>query len=171
LVHQVTTYGWLDPLATSRHAQVVVDQPRFPGLSPEYVRTFAATTFHSFWAQFGWMAIPAPDRLYWVWGALSLLGAVGLCMTGRTFAARWWLMLLVVLLSLLGYVGYNLVYLQLQGRYLFIGLAPLCALLVRGWAAWLPERVRPTGPLVLGALLVVLNVYTLTRVLEPGFRG
>src|SRR5439155_10181352 len=40
LAHQVTTYGWADPLATARHAAVVLDQPRFPGLSVEYVVGF-----------------------------------------------------------------------------------------------------------------------------------
>ena len=35
MVHQVTTYGWTDPFATSRHAAVVLDQPRFPWLEPE----------------------------------------------------------------------------------------------------------------------------------------
>jgi 4-amino-4-deoxy-L-arabinose transferase-like glycosyltransferase len=169
LVHQVTTYGWLDPFATSRHAQVVADQPRFPGLSLEYLQAFATTTFHSFWAQFGWMAIPAPDRVYWVWGAATLAGSLGLLRT--RLDTRWWLVLMVVLLTLVAYVGYNLSYLQLQGRYLFIGLAAIGALLVRGWAAWLPPRLRGVGPLAIGMLLVALNVYALTRVLEPGFRG
>lgn len=169
LVHQVSTYGWLDPLATSRHAQVVADQPRFPGLSPEYLQAFGTTTFHSFWAQFGWMAIPAPDRLYWVWGAFTLLGVLGLFRS--RLQARWRLGLAIVLLSLLAYVGYNLAFVQFQGRYLFIGLAPIAALLVRGWSAWLPQRLGATGPLGIGVLLVALNLYTLTRVLEPGFRG
>ena len=53
MVHQVTTYGWTDPLATSRHAAVVLDQPRFPGLSLSFVVSFLTITFHSFWAQFG----------------------------------------------------------------------------------------------------------------------
>ena len=46
LVHQVTTYGWTDPLAMTRHAQVVHDQKRFQGLSaplnwiPHYIPAF-----------------------------------------------------------------------------------------------------------------------------------
>src|SRR5260370_18235203 len=72
MIHQVTTYGWADPLATSRHAAVVLDQPRFPGLSPAYLGAFLTTSFHSFWAQFGWMSIVAPDRLYWLYGALTV---------------------------------------------------------------------------------------------------
>src|SRR5207302_4128569 len=77
LIHQVTTYGWTDPLATTRHAQVVLDQKRFQGLSPEFLGGFLTTTFHSFWAQFGWMAVVAPERLYWIWGLLSLVALGG----------------------------------------------------------------------------------------------
>src|SRR5207253_8130116 len=83
LIHQVTTYGWTDPLATSRHAQVVLDQQRFPGLSLDYAVRILTTTFHSFWAQFGWMAVVAPDRLYWIWGLLTLVALAGLCMRRR----------------------------------------------------------------------------------------
>jgi hypothetical protein len=79
--------------------------------------------------------------------------------------------LAIVLLSLLAYVGYNLTFLQFQGRYLFIALAPIAALLVRGWSALLPQRLRASGPLAIGVGLVALNLYALTRVLEPGFRG
>ena len=71
LAHQVTTYGWNDPLAMTRHAEVVGDQPRFAGFSLDYIWSFLTITFHSFWAQFGWMAIPATETLYWIWGLLA----------------------------------------------------------------------------------------------------
>src|SRR5260370_5682543 len=74
MIHQVTTYGWADPLATSRHAAVVLDQPRFPGVSSDYVASFLTITLHSLWAQFGWIGVVAPERLYWPHGVLSLLG-------------------------------------------------------------------------------------------------
>jgi hypothetical protein len=35
----------------------------------------------------------------------------------------------------------------------------------------MPRRFRAVGPLAIAVVLVALNVYTLTRVLEPGFRG
>jgi 4-amino-4-deoxy-L-arabinose transferase-like glycosyltransferase len=168
LVHQVTTYGWLDPLATSRHAQVVADQPRFRGLTPEYVGTFLKVTFQSFWAQFGWMAIPAPDRLYLIWGVSTVVGVIGLFKAARP-SRGWMLIGATVVITLVAYVAYNSSFLQLQGRYLFIALAPICALLVRGWSGWLPGRVQVPGGLAVGVALVLLNIYTLTRVLMPGF--
>jgi 4-amino-4-deoxy-L-arabinose transferase-like glycosyltransferase len=78
LVRQGLTYGWNDLFASRRHDQVVLDQPRFPGFTTDHVGYLAQTTFHSFWAQFGWMGLPVEDRLYWLWGILSVLAAVGL---------------------------------------------------------------------------------------------
>ena len=171
LIHQVTTYGWADPLAAARHAAVVVDQPLFPGLSPEYAGRFLTTTFHSFWAQFGWMGVVAPDRLYWGWGLLVLAAAAGLVLVGRQRLRQpgWRVLLATLGLALLAHVGYNLSFEQPQGRYLFPALVPVAALLVAGWAAWLPTGARAWGVLLLGGLLVAVNAYALVRVLVPGF--
>jgi 4-amino-4-deoxy-L-arabinose transferase-like glycosyltransferase len=170
LVHQVTTYGWSDPLALARHAQVVTDQPRFPGLSPSYVGDFLTVTFHSFWAQFGWMAIVAPFRLYVVWGVVAALALIGLVL-GRTCIAApvWRLMLAIVALMFVAYVAYNLTFEQFQGRYLFPAIVPIAILLVMGWTVWLPERLRAPSALVISVCLVGLNAYALMRVLVPGF--
>jgi len=172
LIHQVTTYGLLDPLASSRHAMVVLDQPRFPGFSLQYVADFATTTFHSFWAQFGWMGIVAPDRLYWAYGVWILVAVMGLLRARRCFIEpAWQLLLAVVLAALVALVGYNVTFIQFQGRYLFTALVPIAALCVLGWAAWLPARgaAQLWGVLLVGALLVGLNAYALMRVLVPGF--
>lgn len=170
LVHQVTTYGWTDPLATTRHAQVVLDQPRFPGLSPAYVGAFLTTSFHSFWAQFGWMAVVAPDRLYWIWGLFTLIACGGLVIQRGWLddpAAR--IVLVTLGAAVVGYVGYNLTFEQFQGRYLFTALVPVVILLVRGWAAWLPRSWQTWGVLLMGGVLVALNALALVRVLVPGF--
>jgi 4-amino-4-deoxy-L-arabinose transferase-like glycosyltransferase len=170
LVHQVTTYGWLDPLAIARHNMVVADQPRFPGLSAGYATQFAQVSFHSFWAQFGWMAIPAPDRLYWLWGALLLIAVGGLAWQRDWLdEARWRLIGITLALALLAYVGYNLSFQQFQGRYLFTALVPFALLCVLGWTAWVPTRLGFAAAGIGGAALVVLNAYALTRVLAPGF--
>jgi 4-amino-4-deoxy-L-arabinose transferase-like glycosyltransferase len=170
LVHQVTTYGWTDPLATSRHAQVVLDQQRFPGLSLDYLGRFLPTSFHSFWAQFGWMGVVAPDRLYWGWGVLTLVALAGLVLQRSRLAEPGWRMVLLsVGAAAVGYVAYNLAFEQFQGRYLFTALVPLAMLLVWGWSAWLPRGAQPWGVLLLGGVLVALNAYALTRVLVPGF--
>ncbi|MCA1645049.1 MAG: hypothetical protein LC797_06120 [Chloroflexi bacterium] len=170
LVHQVTTYGWADPLATTRHAQVVLDQPRFPGLSVAWLSGFVTTTFHSFWAQFGWMGVVAPDRLYLAWGVLVVIGLAGLVLRRRQLGEpEWRCVLFSVAAAAIGYLGYNLAYEQFQGRYLFTALVPLAVLLVGGWAAWLPRSAQAWGVLLVGAVLVALNAYALLRVLVPGF--
>jgi 4-amino-4-deoxy-L-arabinose transferase-like glycosyltransferase len=170
LVHQVTAYGWTDPLAVARHSAVVADQPRFPGFSGSWLGDFLTTSFHSFWAQFGWMAIVAPVRLYVVWGGVAVLALVGLVVH------RSWLrhpalllMLSVVGVAAVAYVGYNLAFVQFQARYLFTALTPIATLLVLGWAAILPKRSVPWSVLVLSVALICLNGYTLLRVLVPGF--
>ncbi|HEY3062817.1 MAG TPA: DUF2142 domain-containing protein [Chloroflexota bacterium] len=170
LVHQVTTYGWTDPLALQRHASVVTDQPRFDGLSPSYLADFATITFHSFWAQFGWMAIPAPDRLYWLWGASTLIAALGLAWRRDWLRdSRWQLLCAIVASAAIAYIVYNLAFKQFQGRYLFPALVPIGTLLVAGWSAWFPARFKEVGVLTVALLLVGVNVYALVRVLMPGF--
>jgi 4-amino-4-deoxy-L-arabinose transferase-like glycosyltransferase len=170
LVHQVTTYGWSDPLATSRHAAVVLDQPRFPGLSLDYLGRFLTTSFHSFWAQFGWMGVVAPDRLYLAYGLLVLTAVSGLVLQRRLFREPAWLLVLATVgAALLAFIGYNLAFEQFQGRYLFTALVPIALLLVVGWAAWLPRRATAWGVTLVGILLLGLNAYALLRVLVPGF--
>jgi 4-amino-4-deoxy-L-arabinose transferase-like glycosyltransferase len=170
LVHQVTTYGWMDPLATGRHAAVVLDQPRFTGLTPEYLGKFVTISFHSFWAQFGWMGIVAPERLYWAWGVLALAAVPGLTSHWKRLCEPPWLLLVATLMAAsLAYVAYNLAFEQFQGRYLFTALAPIAVLLVGGWSAWLPRRVQTWGVALIVTVLMGLNAFALTRVLVPGF--
>jgi hypothetical protein len=170
LVHQVTTYGWADPLATTRHSQVVLDQERFPGFSLSYLGQFLTTSFHSFWAQFGWMAVVAPDRLYWLWGLLVLVALVGLVIDRRWLHESTWRLILGSLAAaFLAYVAYNLEFKQFQGRYLFTALVPIALLLVLGWAAWLPARFQGRGVVLVALGLVSLNAYALVRVLALGF--
>src|SRR5207244_7658945 len=141
---------------------------RFAGLSPDYLGAFLTTTFHSFWAQFGWMAVVAPDRLYWIWGLLTLVASAGLVLQrGQLAEPTWRLVVLTVAAAAIGYVGYNLAYVQFQGRYLFTALVPLVILLVAGWAAWLPPRAQTWGVLLIGIVLVGLNALALWRVLVP----
>jgi 4-amino-4-deoxy-L-arabinose transferase-like glycosyltransferase len=179
LVRQGLTYGWDDLLASKRHEAVVVGQPRFPGLSWDYVRHWTTTFFHSFWAQFGWMGIPATDRLYWAWGAATLAACVGLLVRMVRFAEsrasircvdpRPALLAAICVGILAVIVYYNLTFEQAQGRYLFPALPSICTLLVLGWSAPFPIRHRASGVILAALALVALNAYTLTRVLVPAF--
>jgi 4-amino-4-deoxy-L-arabinose transferase-like glycosyltransferase len=174
LVRQGLTYGWLDLLATHRHDLVAGDQPRFPGWSWGYVSQWSTTVFHSSWAQFGWMAIPMPDRLYWLWGLATLTAAAGLIVwlerrVPRALVPGVLLCAVLAALALLVLVGYNLTYEQAQGRYLFSALVPLCTLLVLGWSALSPRPVRSVLPLALAFFLVALNAFVLVRILPAAF--
>ena len=166
LIHQVTTYGVTDPLAIARHSQVVTDQPRFPGFTSEWLAQFLTVSFHSFWAQFGWMAIVAPDRLYWLWGVITIAALVGLAVNRTWLRERnWQLLSACFVLAFVAYVGYNLSFEQFQSRYLFTAVVPIAALLVRGWSCLGSRWVA----LAISMALLAVNAYTLVRVLLPGF--
>ncbi len=167
-------YGGLDVLGLARHDKVVVGQLRTTNYLAEvgaaaYARNFGLTTFKSFWGQFGWMAVPMDTRTYRLLLALVGLAGAGLAAflvqqwrgsPGRQFelsAAQWQalgLLALTVALVLAAYSGYNLSFVQFQGRYLFPGLIPLGLFLSLG----LSEACRPRWAwwLVGGLALVLL---------------
>ncbi len=181
-VRNALVYGGLDVLAWTRHELVVAGQLRSAdrlaqvGL-PAAVREFALTTFHSFWAQFGWMGVPVNQRIYLGLALFCALSALGFALFVCAFVRRpvsgasqprgglehWQaaglsLLALSALLTLLTFVGYNLGFWQPQGRYLFPALGPLSL----GFALALRELLRPRtargllmalaplGPLLLG---------------------
>jgi 4-amino-4-deoxy-L-arabinose transferase-like glycosyltransferase len=187
------TYGWRDPLGLARHNEVVEGQVRtseylaLHGRAAYWERAWRFT-FQSFWGQFGWMGVVLPARIY---RALALFS--GLLVAG--FAAwliqqhrpaqstslpihqstnlptlRLLLLSLSALLTFLTFVGYNLSFLQHQGRYLFPALIPLgtaAALGLSTVAQVLPQRTRAW---VIGALfagLAALDVYCLFKFIIP----
>ncbi len=177
-------YGWLDPLGLGRHDQIVVGQMRtseylaLEGWAAYWKRAWNFT-FQSFWGQFGWMAVVLPARIYQALLLFSLL-------LGSGFA--WWLFdrrrprltptqrtgltlfLVTTLLAMLQYLGYNLSFVQHQGRYLFYALIPIGTAAVLGLGAWarlLPERIRPWAMAAPFAGLAVLDVYCLFKFIIP----
>lgn len=153
----VGVYGWLDPLGWARHDSIVSGQLRTADLLAEvglyaFAQRFALTTFRSFWAQFGWMGVLIDVRLYRALALFSVLVLVG----SIAAALRLWsrrksltqqqlgvLALLGLLLasSVATYLGYNLKFVQHQGRYLFPALASLAALASLGMAELSRRRV------------------------------
>ena len=151
-------YGNLDILGLGRHDAVVVGQLRTADLLAQvgwqtYLQNFLTTTFHSFWGQFGWMAVPMSERVYLALTLLTVTAFVGVLLgIGRLdesddslqnnasrithHASRITphtphptpalaLMALTIALMLLGYLWYNLEFAQFQGRYLFPAMIPL----------------------------------------------
>ena len=177
-------YGWRDPLGMARHNAVVEGQLR----SYEYVALrgwdgllgqMARTTFHSFWGQFGWMGVVLPARIYQALALLSALLVAGFL---------WWLfdrrrprlappqrasmilLLLSFIFTLLEFLGYNLTFVQHQGRYLFPALIPIgtaAALGLRTLSEILPQRTRGWATSALFAGLAALDVYCLFRFIIP----
>jgi 4-amino-4-deoxy-L-arabinose transferase-like glycosyltransferase len=81
-VRNVAVYGWPDLLGTRNHAAVVVGQLRTADYLADvgwaaYLKNFLTDSFHSFWGQFGWMAVPMHGWLYLALGLLSALAVVG----------------------------------------------------------------------------------------------
>jgi 4-amino-4-deoxy-L-arabinose transferase-like glycosyltransferase len=178
------TYGWFDLTGQVRHDEVVRGQLT----TAEYLanhgwgdllRNMARTTFHSFWGQFGWMAVPLQPRFYQALAAFSFLAAVGFL---------WWLfdrrrprltshqrvslalLFLSCLLTIVVFLGYNARFLQHQGRYLFPALVPIGMAVALGLdrlASVLPQRVRywPAGILFVG--MALFDVYCLFKVVVP----
>ena len=176
-VHGIQTYGGTDILGLQRHDEVVVGQPRteayieneLGGSQQQYWENLTETTYHSFWGQIGWMALPMPNRIYQGIGLMSLGVMAGIGLYG--WRSAWFKNKRVILgLFALGttlvfaqFLIYNRTFVQFQGRYLYPALIPLAigtAVAFYGWAelaarftkwAWLPRLafMLPLSQLVL----------------------
>ncbi|MFQ5946056.1 MAG: hypothetical protein ACE5NC_07375 [Anaerolineae bacterium] len=168
VLRNAIVYGPLDPFGLARHEAVVIGQPTTAEWVAEFgplgvAGRFVTTTFRSFWGQFGWMAVPMPEPIYVALGILTLFLAGGAVLfflrilpAGHSLDAsqRWSLGLLagVLILVVGGHIGYNLQFVQHQGRYLFPALVPLSTVAALGaaeWARrasdWIRRRSRSAG--------------------------
>lgn len=148
------TYGGTDFTGLARHDAVTVGQVRtdeyiedtLGDSEQQYVENLVRTTFHSFWGQFGWMAVPLPATVYralWLITGGLLAGAAiyawrerlprALDGPGRdaliVFAA-------VILLVSAAFLLYNREFVQFQGRYLYPALIPLALIVAAGLCGW-----------------------------------
>jgi len=187
-IRNCLTYGWHDPLGWARHGEVVVGQMRsseylalhgWGGLLSRLVRW----TFQSFWGQFGWMGVVLPSRIYQALLVISVCLVAGFIVwliqrrrssqlanlpiyqpTGLLLLA------LSALITFFFFAGYNLTFLQHQGRYLFPALIPLgtaSALGLSTLARVLPRRTRGWAMAACFAGLAALDVYCLFRFIIP----
>jgi 4-amino-4-deoxy-L-arabinose transferase-like glycosyltransferase len=190
-VRNVMVYGGLDVLGIAAHDAVVVGQPRTIEWISKYgldgtVQRFLQTTFNSFWGQFGWMAVPMRIEVYWLLLGLSGTAVLGLFLYRFTttqlpvqFRSRLPVLILwlVFLLTIAIHVGYNLTFVQHQGRYLFPALIPISLGFSLGLGTWLLLVERPFHreqpllvnlfPLGLGAVLMLLDIFALFRFILP----
>jgi 4-amino-4-deoxy-L-arabinose transferase-like glycosyltransferase len=149
-IRNISIYGWPDIFGQIAHESVVVGQPRTANLIagtsfPSYLWQLVATTYRSFWGQFGWMSVPMPRRVYLVIGlfiAFDLAGLVILMIkssipeTNRVVRAGGVALLLGLLTTVFQYLYYNVTFVQFQGRYLFPALIPLGLIVAAGLWGW-----------------------------------
>jgi 4-amino-4-deoxy-L-arabinose transferase-like glycosyltransferase len=148
-LRNIIVYGGFDVLGLARHNAVVVGQPATAQWLIDYgagglLQRFFTTTYRSFWGQFGWMSTPMPDREYLILGVMSAVALIGWVwwLIERRRAKRQdslqgqyggWLLTLLFVLTLAGYLYYNLTFVQHQGRYLFPALIPIGLAFAIGW--------------------------------------
>jgi 4-amino-4-deoxy-L-arabinose transferase-like glycosyltransferase len=180
-------YGSLDILGKQRHDAVVIGQPLTAEWIAQYglggtIQRFVQTTFNSFWGQFGWMTVPMtyPPWLYpllWVFSGIVLAGFLWTAVNSRKklkeHSASLLALLALFFLTVIVYIGYNIQFVQHQGRYLFPALIPIAIGLAIGLALWVrPLRDRwPSAvyavPLTLACFLIALDLYALFNVILP----
>ncbi len=146
-LRNLVVYGGFDVMGLARHNAVVVGQPTTAQWIVDHgvgglLQHFFTTTYQSFWGQFGWMAVPMPDREYVILGVLSGIALIGwgwwLIARSKKQEARQnqhggLLLALLFVLTVGGYLYYNLTFVQHQGRYLFPALIPIGLAFSIGW--------------------------------------
>lgn len=180
-IRGVLTYGWEDPLGLRRHDRVVIGQPLIGNLDADLALRSLTTLFRSFWGQFGWMGVVLDDRIYLIFAMISAVSAIGIGGWLMPWGGFWTQAdsiarsaLAVLTFSLVGVflvmVGYNLTYLQPQGRYLFPAMGAIATLSACGIRELLAEQHRNFVCVLVGLAMIVLNVVILFRVVEPALR-
>jgi hypothetical protein len=166
-VRNVMVYGRWDMLGWQRHDSIVAGQLRTSDLLqqigwPAFLSRFVQTTYRSFWAQFGWMAVTVDERIYWALGIFSAVIGAGvgalairvrrspaLLASDRGRALT--VLISSVVLSIVTYLAYNFKFVQHQGRYLFTALPTIAIVGTLG----MRELTRPAVSRTLAVLLVV----------------
>lgn len=171
-VRNAVVYGWPDVMGLQRHNDVVIGQPRTAdwvagmGFLP-FLWTWLRTTFRSFWGQFGWMGVVLDARIYQgltIFTLLSLFGAVWRLtestQQGMEPRQRDALILLgtSALITLAMYLGYNLTFVQHQGRYLFPALPTLALGAALGWERMTQRRLAIGITLILVLIAAAFGV-------------
>ena len=190
-LRNLLVYEGFDPMATMAHDAVVLGQPRTVEWIASYglagtLERFAATTFRSFWGQFGWMGVLMDPRVYQV--LLLFTAAVVAGIIWRLAAMRkgakkqlhehkrylpHLILLATFILNVLLYLGYNLTYVQHQGRYLFPALIPIGLAVATGIGAWIRPLARQwpatasVVPVLFAATLLGLNLLALFQFIVP----
>lgn len=173
-------YGFPDFLGLGAHHVVVADQLRTADFITQfgqeaYIQRALTETFRSFWAQFGWMALPLQGWMYAGFAVLLAFAGGGLLLDRAVLRSPvkrpvlWGIFALVLVFAVAAYFYYNSEFFQPQGRYLFPSLVPLCLILALGvdaWRRWLLPSAHWFAPALL-ALLIPFDLYVIWWVIRP----
>ena len=173
----LATYGGMDWMAIGRHDEVVFGQPTTAGWIAANGLTatagrFVRDTFRSFWGMFGWMSVAMDTRIYQGLGILTGVTGLGFCLAavgqrrkeseqravGR-FASRHvpTLLAMSAVLTIGGYLWWNLSFVQHQGRYLFPALIPLGLAAGVGWEKLTQARTARIAATALVPIAILLT--------------
>lgn len=158
-VRNTIVYG--DPLGSAMERATLgsLMLPRSPW-DPYFRHDFPRTLAASFVGVLGWMNVWLPPFVYWLYGALGGLAAIGIVVRRRhpwtllaaTFAA----------LCLFGIAVFNLTFPQPQGRYLFAALPFLAFLAATGLRVVIGRLGLPPWPTAAALLAVLVSVDVIT---------
>ncbi len=169
LIRNQLLYG--DPLANGAMLNVVsliVDHKSIT--APYFTQVFPSLLYRSSIGLFGWMNLPSPDWVYWLYGALIVGALVGYVWRffARNVDLRLTLILFTIpLLNLAVTVYINLTFSQPQGRYMFPAMPALAFLTAYGLIGLPAWSGRAT--LILLMLLALVNIYLLLGVVVPAY--
>lgn len=177
LVHNISTYGWGDPLALTSGALGSEEavrsgmgeaRPRLGLAGPNGIGSFVSLLFSSFWGVFGWMEMFFSRRIQGLFAVLSLVPATGLLALvvdrfrrrQATFAGRERLLWLAVVAAAFfaALVVYSLFDFQPQGRYLLMASVAF-SLLYGAGAERVLGRWTPAWLVSTSLALVLVNIY------------
>ena len=117
-------------------------------------------------------------RIYQLLSLLSAAVLVGLLAhlwskRGKRPSPAFILLAIVFLFSISVHIGYNITFVQHQGRYLFPALIPIGLAVAVGLGVWIRPFARRhpflhyVVPIGLGLFLIMLNFYAIFRVILP----
>jgi hypothetical protein len=146
-------------------------------VSQYWLRFVIPYTYSSFWGVFGHMDVWMPPAVYLallVPTLFAVLGAVIHLIRARevldaTQRATWVVFCLCLFLVVAGFLRFNTLFFQAQGRYLSPAMAPIVLLMITGWFVFVPVRRRPALTAGLGLGMAALSLYALVGVIAPFF--
>jgi 4-amino-4-deoxy-L-arabinose transferase-like glycosyltransferase len=175
-------YG--DPLGWDLYRRVFAANLRHTPVGWADLRLLGRVQFRSFWGLFGWMTVPAPERVYSLYAAICAIAGISLVIQSAIALRRRAVSLdRLAAFGLLGFAGltqqgYVLMLSQshnqsvYQGRYLFPAIAPLALAAAVGLTGPLPTgRVAQRVTVSLSLSLLAVALYIPLGVIAPAYTG